>query len=85
MGENIDLENDILTIDKLKEGDRAFIKRLLCSGRIRRRLSELGFHGGAELECVGISPPGDPLAYMIGGAIFAIRRSDGRNIEVIRR
>lgn len=78
------MDRDIITIDLLNIGEKAKICRLLCGGEIRRRLCELGFYDGAVIECVGRSPLGEPFAYMIGGAIFAIRRSDAEMIEARR-
>jgi ferrous iron transport protein A len=48
----------------------------------RRRLLELGFVPGTPvLRCEG-TPGGDPLAYLVRGAVLALRRSDARHIQV---
>jgi ferrous iron transport protein A len=49
---------------------------------MRRRLQDLGLVEGARVECVGRSPGGDPSAYLICGAVIAIRAQDGRNVLV---
>ncbi len=49
---------------------------------MRRRLQEIGLTKGTLVECVGKSPGGDPSAYLIRGAVIAIRASDGRGVEV---
>lgn len=55
---------------------------LTASGGMRRRLQDLGLVEGARVECVGRSPGGDPSAYLICGAVIAIRAQDGRNVLV---
>jgi len=52
-------------------------------GELRRRFFDLGIIDGTQIEVLFRSPFGDPTAYMIRGAVIAIRKEDGRNIEVI--
>ncbi len=53
----------------------------LCS--LARRLHDLGFNENAAVECVGVSPFGDPAAYLICGAVIALRAADAADIEVV--
>ena len=71
-----------LTLDRLRVGERALVTEVTTSGAMRRRLYDLGLAAGTELECVGKSPAGDPAAYLIRGAVIAIRAEDGRKIAV---
>ncbi len=71
-----------LTLDRLCVGERALITEVKTSGTMRRRLYDLGLAEGTKLECVGKSPAGDPSAYLIRGAVIAIRAEDGRKIAV---
>lgn len=52
-------------------------------GELRRRFFDLGIIDGTDIEVLFRSPFGDPTAYMIRGAVIAIRKEDGRKIEVI--
>ena len=52
-------------------------------GELRRRFFDLGIIDGTQIEVLFRSPFGDPTAYMIRGAVIAIRKEDGRKIEVI--
>lgn len=70
------------SLSDLSLGEQAIIKRLDCDGAIRRRLLDLGFISGTPVECVGISPGGDPAAYLIRSAVIAIRSADGQSIAV---
>jgi ferrous iron transport protein A len=49
-------------------------------GGMRRRLLDLGLVPGAEVRCMGRSPAGDPSAFLICGAVIAIRRADGADV-----
>jgi len=69
-----------LCLNDIEPGERARVKELLCSGNIRRRMLDIGLTPDALVECVGRSPAGDPSAYLIRGAVIAIRSADGRNI-----
>lgn len=53
----------------------------LCAERsMRRRLLDLGVVPGAEVRCMGRSPAGDPTAYLICGAVIAIRCTDAADV-----
>ena len=45
---------------------------------MQQRLLDLGFLENTEIECVGKSPLGDPAAYVVCGAVVALRRADSR-------
>ncbi|MCH5205079.1 MAG: ferrous iron transport protein A [Oscillospiraceae bacterium] len=63
-------------------GKSAVVKSLSVHGALRRRLSDIGVVEGAAVKCVGRSPLGDPAAYMICGAVIAIRDCDSRGVSV---
>ena len=74
--------NQELCLSDLKPGQRAKIKDLLSTGSIRRRLLDIGLIENTEVECLGRSPGGDPSAYLIRGAVIAIRSEDCGNILI---
>ena len=49
---------------------------------MRRRLYDLGFVPGAEVECVMRSPMGDPLAYYVSGSVIALRKNDASSLTL---
>ena len=49
---------------------------------MRRRLQDMGVIEGTNIECVMKSPGGDPKAYLIRGAVVAIRSEDSDNILI---
>ena len=70
------------TLNDLRPGQRALVKSLYSTGGMRRRLQDIGLIENTLVECLGISPGGDPAAYCIRGAVIALRAEDSRNISV---
>lgn len=74
--------NNLRSLNELKPGETATVKENNSFGSIRRRLMDIGLVGNATVECVGKSPLGDPSAYLIMGAVIAIRADDSADILV---
>lgn len=72
----------ITTLDKLQNGQYAVIKKLLVKDDIRRRLLDIGLIKDTIVECVLVSPLGDPSAFLIRGALVALRSDDTSFIEI---
>ena len=66
----------MLCLNDLAPGCRGRVQALLHSGAMRRRLMDLGLVPHAEVTCLGRSPTGDPSAYLIRGAVIALRARD---------
>lgn len=63
-------------------GQTVKVKELLSTGSIRRRLLDIGLIENTSITCIGRSPLGDPSAFLIRGAVIAIRSEDCNNILV---
>ncbi len=74
--------NRDMTLDFLHPGEFAVIKKLSSTGSMRRRLLDIGLINDTVVECVGKSPLGDPSAFMIRGAVIAIREEDCKDIII---
>ena len=74
--------NPSLSLSDIKPGERARVRTLLITGAMRRRLLDLGLTFDTPVECLGVSPLGDPAAYRIRVAVIAIRMYDSRQILV---
>jgi len=70
------------TLKDLEEGQTARVKKLLSEGGIRRRLLDIGLIEGTEVECLQKSPAGDPVAYLIRGAVIALRSEDSCKVLI---
>ena len=55
-----------------------------CQGSQRRRLLDLGVVKGTEIRADMVSAAGDPVAYLIRGALIALRRSQATWIRIER-
>lgn len=64
----------------LAPGQRGVVRTLNTAGPMRRRLLDIGLVEGTAVECLGRSPGGDPAAYLIQGAVIAIRREDSAGV-----
>lgn len=64
----------------MKTGTYATVKRLDTVGELRRRLMDIGLVEGTPVECVRKSPAGDPMAYLIRGAVIALRKEDAATV-----
>lgn len=72
----------VCCLDALLPGQRALVSGLTTTGNMRRRLLDIGLTPGAEVVCLGCSPFGDPCAYLIRGAVVALRKKDCRHIRI---
>ena len=70
------------SLNELNPGETAVVKELKTRGSIRRRLLDIGLVKDTKIECVGKSPAGDPAAFLIRGAVIAIRAEDMKDIVV---
>lgn len=71
-------------LNEMRIGERAVVETLQVYGSMRRRLLDIGLVQGTSVECIGRSPLGDPSAYLIRGAVIAIRESDCHGV-IVRR
>lgn len=76
------MNTNIVTLHSLKEGNRARVINLLSEGSMRRRLQDIGLIEGTPVLCLQRSPSGDPIAYLIRGAVIALRSEDSSNVIV---
>ncbi|MDD2361408.1 MAG: FeoA family protein [Oscillospiraceae bacterium] len=70
------------SLNELQKGQTAKVKALAATGSMRRRLQDIGLIEGTRVECLQISPGGDPIAYLIRGAVIALRLEDSSNILI---
>ena len=74
--------NSFSTLNCLKPGEKSVVKELKATGSMRRRFLDIGLVENTLIECLGKSPLGDPCAYLIRGAVIAIRSDDSKDILV---
>ena len=74
--------SDTKTLKDLLPQQRGIVLELTHTGGMRRRLSDIGLVQNTVVECVGVSPNGDPSAYLIRGAVIALRKKDAEKVAV---
>ena len=67
---------------QLKFGEKVVIKNIDSSHPSSRRILEIGFTPGQEIELINSSVFTDPLAFSIRGTLIALRRSEADCIKV---
>ncbi|TCL62577.1 ferrous iron transport protein A [Hydrogenispora ethanolica] len=66
----------------LPMGKIAQVIHVGSEGATRNRLLDLGLVPSTIVEAIRKSPAGDPVAYMIRGAVIALRSEESRQIKV---
>ncbi len=64
-------------------GGCATIDSLTVPGLMRRRLLDLGLTPGSSVTCLYEAPSGNPKAYLIRGAVIALRNQDAAFVNLV--
>ena len=75
----------MMFLSQLNVGESAVVTGIESKENIRRRLQDLGLTDGAGVEYIMKSPLGEPRAYMIRGAVIALRKSETDSICIEKR
>ena len=75
-------ESGQVRLNLVPEGKTVTVRELLTTGSMRRRLLDMGLIEGTRISCLQRSPAGDPVAYLIRGAVIALRTEDSSQIVV---
>ena len=70
----------LMNLADLEPGESGVVQKLLLTGSQRRRLLNIGLLRDTRVQCLGRSPAGDPSAYLIRGAVIALRAKDCQEI-----
>jgi ferrous iron transport protein A len=71
----------LVSLSDINTGDKAKVVKILSEPGIKRRFMDLGLVENTIVECKGHSPMNDPSAYLIRGAVIAIRKSDAKGVK----
>lgn len=72
-----------MKLSDLKKDDKGIITKVLGRGTFRKRIIEMGFVQGQEVEVVRSAPLGDPVYYKVMGYNVSLRKSDAELVEVV--
>ena len=71
-----------ISLNNTKIGQKSKIAKIINKSPIKRRLLDLGFTSGTEVETVLKNYGGNLIAYMVRGTLIAIRNEDAAGILV---
>lgn len=71
-----------ISLNQLPIGRKGNVTMLTSDGTTRRRMLDLGVIDGTEIEPLYKSPAGNPVAYLIRGAVIALRSDVSKKIIV---
>ena len=72
-----------MKLSELKTGDKAIIVKVNGHGGFRKRIIEMGFIKGKQIEVLLNAPLKDPVKYKIMGYEVSLRHSEAELIDVI--
>ena len=71
-----------MTLDQLKPGDKAEIKRISALDKLGQRLLDMGLYPGTGLEVIRNAPLKDPMEIQVEGSFVSIRHDEACFVEV---
>ena len=74
-----------LSLNMLIVGEHALVDSLDFQSANRRRMQDIGLIDGTRVECLRKAACGDPVAYLIRGAVIALRNEDAKKIFVTKQ
>lgn len=75
-------EAGLISLRRMKEGQKARIAHVQASGELGRRIRDMGLIPGAEVEVVGRAPLRDPVALRLPGFTLSLRNNEADYIVV---
>jgi len=72
-----------MKLSDLRPGDKAKIVKIVGHGAFRKRMIEMGFVKGREIECLLQAPLNDPVKYSVMGYEVSLRRSEAGLVDVV--
>lgn len=75
-------DRQIINLTDLEIGEWCVALNIIAEESMRRRLQDIGVIKGTKIKCVLISPHGDPMAFLIRGAVIALRCEDSACIHI---
>lgn len=69
-------------LSALAMGEAAIVRDLEAAGAMGRRLLDIGLTPGSSVVALFKSASGDPTAYLIAGAVIALRREDAETVLI---
>ncbi len=72
-----------MDLNELKQGEKAIIAKVKGRGAFRKRITEMGFIKGKQVEVIKNAPLLDPIEYRLMNYDVSLRRSEAKLVSVI--
>ena len=71
-----------MTLKDALIGQKVRVIRLVCDGKLRRRIMDMGITKDVEIVIRKVAPLGDPLELTVRGYELSLRKAEAEAIEV---
>lgn len=69
-------------LSDLKVGESCVVQKISATGKLRRRIFDMGITPGVSITVKKLAPLGDPIEVTIRGYELSLRRDEASNVEV---
>jgi len=77
-------KNEMITLGDLKPGEKGHVVKIRGTGRLRKRLLDMGMIPGTEIQLKKVAPLGDPVDILIKGYHLSLRKDEAESILITR-
>ncbi len=71
-----------MTLKEVEIGKTVKVAALLCTGKLKRRLLDMGITKDVEITVRKVAPLGDPLELTVRGYELSLRQAEAEAVEV---
>ena len=69
-------------LSELQVGESGVVKRISATGKLRRRIFDMGITPGVSIVIKKVAPLGDPIEVTIRGYELSLRRDEASQVEM---
>lgn len=71
-----------MTLKEVEIGKTVKVASLLCTGKLKRRLLDMGITKDVEITVRKVAPLGDPLELTVRGYELSLRKAEAEAVEI---
>jgi len=72
-----------MTLKDALIGQKVRVVKLVCDGKLKRRIMDMGITKDVEIVVSKVAPLGDPLELTVRGYELSLRKAEAECIEVV--
>ncbi|QKF81297.1 ferrous iron transport protein A [Halarcobacter ebronensis] len=74
--------NETKTLNLLKKGEKARVKKIHAKGKLLHKLLDMGFVNRVEIEVIREAPLYDPMQLKLHNYHLSVRKSEAMLVEI---